>query len=213
MTFWRDDNVNCVLKGKELVKWSKSLPEEGKPFEKTKWEHMACFGDFKIQVYMGHEDKEAGEIGRATSRGIWDVTLRNSAVILGAMAAGLILGRSSWQQCGMYTGMDSESIRQEVIVAISVRNEESLYQRGTERWGHQEIQRLSWIDLRSNYMQESKKRGGNLFVTKQDPMGPSRQKSQPTTMSPACLLLVKKKKTLGYQAFSELQSTFNQRSE
>ena len=48
MTFWRDDNVNCVLKGKELVKWSKSLPEEGKPFEKTKWEHMACFGDFKI---------------------------------------------------------------------------------------------------------------------------------------------------------------------
>ena len=45
---------------------------------------------------MGPEDKEAGEIGRATSRGIWDVMLRNSAIILGAMAAGLILGRSSW---------------------------------------------------------------------------------------------------------------------
>ena len=46
---------------------------------------------------MGHEDKEAGEIGRATSRGIWDVMLRNSAIILGAMGnCGLILGRSSW---------------------------------------------------------------------------------------------------------------------
>ena len=43
MTFWRNDNVNCVL-----VKWSKSLPEEGKPFEKAKSKHMVCFGDFKI---------------------------------------------------------------------------------------------------------------------------------------------------------------------
>lgn len=46
---------------------------------------------------MGHEDDGAGEVGRTTSRGIWDVMLRNSTIILGAMdGRGLILGSSSW---------------------------------------------------------------------------------------------------------------------
>lgn len=81
MTFWRDDIGPCVLN-----KWSrgKGFPEDERAFEKTKGEHTACFRDFKIQVYMGHEDDGAGEVGRTTSRGVWDVMLRNSAIILGA---------------------------------------------------------------------------------------------------------------------------------
>ena len=80
-----------------MNKWSrgkKGFPEDERAFEKTK---CFVFRDFKIQVYMGHEDDGAGEVGRTTSRGIWDVMLRNSAIILGAMDSRvLILGRSSW---------------------------------------------------------------------------------------------------------------------
>lgn len=71
--------MNCILKGKEQVKHSKGkgLPQDETAFEKKKCKHMACFRDFKIQVYLGPEEDGTGEVGRGHLMRLLDVMLRN----------------------------------------------------------------------------------------------------------------------------------------